>query len=346
MTMSKVFKFDQDIVISVRIRFARNLKAFPFPERLSQNDRIKVNELVKNAIIGGNSVIAKDFTYYDMNALSQIEKTALVEKHLISPAFASNKKPSGLLLMNDDINSVDPIVSIMIGEEDHIRLQVMQYGLKFSEVYDVARKIDALLDEQLEFAFNDRLGYLTQCPTNLGTGMRASVMLHLPALQENGVMDRMQMDLSKLGLTLRGTYGEGTKAKSAMYQLSNQVTLGLSEDDAIKNLQDVAKQMIAQERVARETLLKNIKTKDVIARSLGILKSAKLLSADECTALLLNVRLGVSVGEIDNLSIEFINKLLYMIPPATLMGIVGEKMTPLDRDERRASIMKKNLCDL
>ena len=171
-----------------------------------------------------------------------------------------------------------------------MRIQVISQGMNLeSTTYDLADKIDTLLDEQLNFAFNDKLGYLTQCPTNIGTGMRASLMLHLPSLKESGAMGKISSSLSKLGLAIRGMYGEGTEPKGAIYQLSNQVTLGISEQEAINNLRDIAYQLVTQERTARETLAKNINIQDRVYRSYGILQYAKLLNNEECMQLLSNV---------------------------------------------------------
>ena len=196
-----------DIIVSTRIRLARNLKNFPFPCKLQKDGMLKVDTIVRDAILNGNSAIAGDFEYIDMGSLTQIDAVSLVERHLVSPEFASEREGRGLLLMKDES------VSIMINEEDHLRIQVMQQGLALDEAYQMANRLDTLLDERLKFAFDDRLGYLTQCPTNLGTGMRASLMLHLPALQDSGAMNRIAGNLSKLGMTIRGLYGEGTQPK-------------------------------------------------------------------------------------------------------------------------------------
>ena len=193
-----------DIVISTRVRLARNLKDYPFPCRLGKQGREKVIESVRDALQGGNSAIAGDFSFIKMSELEPQESVSLVEKHLVSPEFISSGEGRALLLSKDES------MSIMLNEEDHIRLQVIRKGLALEEAYDTADKLDTLLDERLEFAFDERLGYLTQCPTNLGTGMRASVMLHLPALEKSKVINRISGNLSKLGLIIRGAHGEGT----------------------------------------------------------------------------------------------------------------------------------------
>lgn len=326
--------YQGDVVVSTRIRIARNLKDFPFVNRLSNDEMSKVAKLVSNAIINSNSMFYNTFKEIDMSKLEQIDVLSLIEKHLISPEFSSNRKGK-VLLLNDDES-----ISIMINEEDHIRVQVMKEGLALNDVFNVANKIDTILDEKLDLAFNDEFGYLTQCPTNLGTGMRASLLLHLPALQEIGSMNRIANNLSKLGLTIRGTYGEGSEAKGALYQLSNQVTLGISEKAAIENLKNICMQLMEQERSTRNSMVKNMDVVDSIYRSYGVLKNARLISNDEFMKLISNVRLGISTKIIDDISYDLINDLIINVQPATLMLGFEDNLTPLQRDEKRAEIVR------
>lgn len=326
-----------DIIISTRIRLARNLKKYPFPCKLSIKDKKEINKIVTDVLVNGNSALSNRFKIIDLDKLNEINAVSLVERHLVSPNFISNKKSGRLLLLDDET------VSIMLNEEDHIRIQVMKEGFDLSGSYDLADKIDSLLGENLSYAFNNKLGYLTQCPTNLGTGLRASVMLHLPALQKNGYINRISSDLSKLGLTLRGSYGEGTQAVGAIYQMSNQVTLGLSEKDAINNLKNVTLQLIEQEKAARNMISKDITILDNIGRSLGILLNSRILSNEEFMNLISNVRLGISIGEINNINYDVINSLIINVQPATLMKNEGKEMTPSQRDEIRAKIVKETL---
>lgn len=328
-----------DVVISTRIRFARNLKSLPFPCKLKQSDKEKVNDQVIDAVLNGNMALSSRFKVIDIKSIPKYEAISLVEKHIISPQFASDNIDSRKLLLLDDYS-----ISIMLNEEDHIRLQVMKEGLNFDEAYDIADKLDTYLDERLSFAFDDRLGYLTQCPTNLGTGMRASLQLHLPALEDSGAMDRISLSLSKLGLTLRGFYGEGTKPRGSMYQLSNQVTLGLSERLAINNLRDIAMQLIKQERAARFNIANNIELLDAIGRSYGILLNCKTLSNEEFLKLISNVRLGVSINEIKDVSFETINKLIIDVQPATLMMKENGSLSTDQRRRLRAEIVKDRLA--
>lgn len=326
-----------EVVISTRVRLARNLKEYPFPCKLNTQGREKIIEKVKNAIVNSNSSIATNFSFIRMSELTPRQSVSLVERRLVSPEFISEAEGRALLLSNDEK------LSIMINEEDHIRLQVITNGLSLEEAYDTADKLDTLLDENLDFAFDEKLGYLTQCPTNLGTGMRASVMLHLPALEKSRAINRIAGNLSKLGLTIRGAHGEGTEPKGALYQLSNQVTLGISEKAAIENLKNITIQLVTQENQARERLCSSIDVQDTISRSLGILKSALVISHDEALKLLSNVRLGIVSGQISDIATETIDKLMLAVEPATLSVNINKNLSAHDRDIERAKLLRASL---
>ncbi len=323
-----------DVVISTRIRLARNLSNYPFPASMTDAQRKEVCGAVKEAVESRCSH-AGTFAYMEMEQLPQLQALSMVEKHLISPEFAKGQPGSALLLTEDES------VSLMVDEEDHIRLQVMRPGLMLDEAYELADKLDTALDEQLHFAFDDRLGYLTQCPTNLGTGMRASLMLHLPALEEKGAVNQLANTVSKLGLTIRGMYGEGSQSKGAVYQLSNQVTLGISEKAAIDNLKGIADQIIREERSARKSLCENVYYQDRIWRSVGILSYARLLSNDDCMKLISNVLVGLSTGLLASPAIEDIHALMNDMQPATLMVSAGQELEPEKRDMVRADLVRK-----
>lgn len=327
-----------DVVISTRVRLARNLKDYPFPCRLSAQDKEKIIEKVKNAIENSNSPISKDFSFIKMSELTPQQGVSLVERRLVSPEFISESEGRALLLSKDEK------ISIMINEEDHIRLQVISNGLSLEDTYDTADKLDTLLDENLDFAFDDKLGYLTQCPTNLGTGMRASVMLHLPALEKSKAIGRIAGNLSKLGLTIRGAHGEGTEPNGALYQLSNQVTLGISEKAAVENLKNITMQLISQENQARTRLCSSIDIQDAISRSLGVLKSALVISHDEALKLLSNVRLGIVSGQIKNITTETVDKLMLSVEPATLSVNLNKNLSPHERDIERAKLIQSALA--
>lgn len=329
-----------DVVCSTRVRLARNLKQYSFPNRASSEDKAQIENAVKQALFSGGSALATQFNYVPINELSEEAAVSLVERHIVSPEFISDTDGKAVLVSNDES------VSIMINEEDHLRIQVMHEGLSLKIAAETADKLDTLLSEQLNFAFDSEFGYLTQCPTNLGTGMRASVMLHLPALTESGAMPRISSNLSKLGLTIRGSYGEGTQAAGAMYQLSNQITLGLSESEAIDNLNSIALQLIEQERNARKRLSGNIVIQDKIDRAAGVLKSAKMLSGGEFTELLSYIRFGLSVGLISGITPEELNSLSVKAQPATLTAASGKVLDQTQRDILRAEIVRKACADI
>ncbi len=325
------------VVISTRVRLARNLSEYPFPARCGRQGQDEVVEKIKDAVLNNNSVIAPRFKCINTGELSPWEKVSLAERHLVSPEFISDKQNKTLLLLDNES------VSVMVNEEDHIRLQVLDAGLNLEETYSTADRIDSLLDERLTFAYSDTLGYLTQCPTNLGTGMRASVMLHLPALQSGKAMGKISENLSKLGLTLRGTYGEGSEPVAALYQLSNQISLGISEKTAIANLENITKQLVTQELSARQELVKSISVQDAIYRSQAILKSARLMSCSEAMKHLSNVRMGLTVGLIGGATLDTINKLFVAVQPAMLMRDAGKQLGEQERDAVRAGMIRKAL---
>ncbi len=326
-----------NIVMQTRIRLARNLKKYPFPIRLNTAGKNEVAEEIIKAVKNCNSPLSKQLDVLYVKDLTEPQRISLVEQHLASPEFMSDSAGRALIL------SKDKTMSIMINEEDHIRLQILYKDLSLEQAYDTADKLDTLLDENLDFAFDEKLGYLTQCPTNLGTGMRASVMLHLPALKSGKAIGRIAGNLSKLGLTIRGAYGEGTEPEGAMYQLSNQVTLGISEKAAIENLKNIAQQLVTQELQAEKRMCESLETQDRISRSLGILRSAKLISCKEALELLSNVRFGINSGIIEDIDLNTVDELITEIQPATMMVNKNEKISPRERDILRAEVLNAAL---
>ena len=323
-----------DVVLSTRVRLARNLKDYPFPARLNEKGKDEVNAVVKEALLCGER--AQEFDYVPMRSLSHTQCVSLAEKHLISPEFASDSAGRALILSKDED------VSIMLCEEDHVRVQVIYPGLSLEAAYEKANAIDEALSQKVSIAFDERLGYLTQCPTNLGTGLRASVMLHLPALARSGAMPRLANTVAKLGLILRGAYGEGSKPVGDLYQLSNQVTLGISETAAIRNLASIANQIITQEKSAREALLKDDVFIDRIWRAFGILNSAHMLSCNEFMDLVSLVRIGAAEGVLD-IPVQTLTRLLVEMQPATLNTAQGRSCTAAERDVLRARAVKDAL---
>lgn len=335
--MSKWYKEtgnENDVVLNTRIRLVRNLDEFPFPARLGKNDREQVNNIVKDIILGDNEF---SLSYVEMDSLSNSQIISLAERYLISPEFASESDGRGLLLSEDES------ISIMLCEEDHIRLQAISAGLDFDKTYDIISKLDSVIDSNAGYAFDEKIGYLTQSPSNLGTGMRASVMLHLPALSITGNMSRLTSTVSKLGLTLRSYYTNGATPIANIYQLSNQVTLGISEQAALNNLSAIAMQLVSQERQSREPVIKDDRYIDKIWRSYGILKTAYMISCREFMELVSLVRLGSACGILD-VDLQSIDELMIDMQPATINASNGKDFTINERDIFRAKMIKEKIC--
>jgi protein arginine kinase len=327
-----------DIVCSTRVRLARNLKQYPFPNKANEEQRAEIEDKVRDALLSKSSAI--HFQFVPLAELSEEEAVSLVERHIVSPDFISDSRDKALLVSEDES------VSIMINEEDHLRIQVMHEGLSLKEAAETADRLDTLLGETLDFAFDPEFGYLTQCPTNLGTGMRASVMVHLPALTESGAMPRISANLSKLGLTLRGSYGEGTQITGAMYQISNQITLGLSEAEAIDNLHALTMQLIEEERKVREKMSSNIVMQDKIARAAGVMKTAKMLSSNEFAELLSYLRFGLSTGLLQGVTAQELNGLSVRVQPATLTAAAKKPLEATQRDILRAELTRQVCAEI
>lgn len=320
-----------DIVLSTRVRLARNLTSFPFPCRLDTEAKKNLCACVKDAF-SDYTDIKLNFT--DMETLTANEAVSLAEKHLISPDFAYDTTGRALLMSDDEE------ISIMLCEEDHIRIQAVLPGLNCEEAFKKADSIDSFIESKFPYAFNEKLGYLTQCPTNLGTGMRASVLLHLPALTLKGAMRRLSTTVSKLGLTLRGAYND--EASANIYQLSNQVTLGISEKAALQNLTSIALQIIEEEKAARKSAAKDSELIDKIYRSKGILQSAYKLTSRELSSLASLVLLGNSQG-IVNVPAEKLTAALILLQPATIKLLKGENLSTDERDIFRAEKIREIL---
>ena len=324
---------EDDIAVSTRIRLARNLSGLPFPARMTPEQRKELNLKVKNAVLQSNTPFAKSLKYIDMADVPQTEIAAMVERHIISPEFAEENADRAIII------SADESISIMIGEEDHVRIQVILGGLQLEKAYDTAEQLDSLLYNELHFAFDRSLGFLTECPTNLGTGLRASVMLHLPVTESNGEISSIAEPVGKIGFTVRGMYGEGTKASASMYQVSNQITLGISEKNAIDNLKIITAQLIDKERKARNGLNK-IKLEDMCFRALGTLQNSRILSSKEMMDLLSRIKLGISMGIIKTDVLPI--KLFIEGQPNMLMKKYGQ-LEPEERDIYRAAFMRDAL---
>lgn len=328
---------NSDIVMSSRIRLARNLDKIPFPHWADKKQGEQVFKTITDCLDRIDSL--KNATVFKLAELDNLDKQFLVERHLMSLEHAQ-KSDSRALAVDDD-----EIISIMINEEDHIRMQVMQSGFNLSEAWKIIDAIDDSLSRELPIAFGSEWGYLTACPTNTGTGMRGSVMLHLPALVMVRQIDRVLAAISKLSFTTRGLYGEGTQAMGNFFQISNQVSLGHSEEEIIENINGLIRQIIEQENQARELMASRNKAmlEDRINRSFGILKNARIISSQETIELLSMVRLGMDIGMIKGIDRRSINELFIITQPAHLQKIENNRISAEERDLKRAEIIRERL---
>jgi protein arginine kinase len=330
---------DADIVLSSRVRLARNLKNTPFPLAASKEDLEAAIKLAEEKFANRTHRKFGNLELLKMEDMKQNEKRVLVEKHLISPNLSDESKAGAALLSEDES------LSIMINEEDHIRIQVLLSGFQLDQSLKYANEIDDWMEEKADFAFDEKRGYLTSCPTNVGTGLRASVMMHLPALVITRQMNRILPAINQLGLVVRGIYGEGSEALGNLFQISNQITLGKSEDDIVEDLRSVVIQLIQQERAARESLLQESKLQieDRVYRSYGILSYSRNMESKEATQRLSDVRLGIDLGLIDNVSGNILNELMILTQPGFLQQYAGEILSPEQRDQRRAALIRERL---
>lgn len=324
------------IVMSTRIRLARNLEKTPFPSRLKDSERAAVTEKLAKSITNSNSTLSQDFTQVRLDELSECQKQVMVEEHLISPQMVNGKDKSVLI-------SSDRTMSIMLMEEDHIRLQVILGGEELDKAYDLANRVDDVMEEELTYAYDERFGYLTACPTNAGTGLRASVMMHLPALVITGNMDRLLQSFSGMGITVRGAYGEGTNADGDMFQISNSITMGLDEREIIERVKEVTAKIRQMEMQARELLSekRNVEIADKVMRSYGVLKYARRLTSKEAKALLSDCLLGYNMGIISEKA--KIPQLELMIKTSPAMISDGGTRSAGERDVARAKLIRENI---
>jgi len=325
---------ESDVIVSSRIRLARNLNGLPFKNKMSKED---INNLLEKMKFITPS-LGYGLKYLKIKDMDDITKISLVEKHIISPDIISNKnEDNSSILINDEEN-----ICIMINEEDHIRIQIFSSGLDLRNTMNLAREIEEKLDDLLHFSVNEQYGYLTACPTNVGTGLRASVMVHLPALKLTGNISKILHIVNNFGMTIRGIYGEETQSKGDMYQISNNQTLGITEDEIISNLENITKKVMEQERLARSYLAKNkIDLEDRVYRSYGILTNAVKISSDECISLLSDVKLGTDLGIIKELNDAKVKQLELYTKPANLQKYVGKLLNTYDRDIKRGEVIKK-----
>lgn len=322
-----------DLVLSSRVRLARNIEGLPFPNSMTS---AQMEELVQRVDVAINS--NHSFLLLRMADLPQRERRLLVERHLISPQLA--KCSQGAALVNKD-----ETVSILVGEEDHLRIQCLLPGLQLEQADSISQSIDAMLGEHLLYAFDNELGYLTACPTNLGSGMRASVMVHLPALSLTGQTEALLSAVSKIGYAVRGIYGEGSAAPGHIYQISNQITLGTLEEDILSNLSATVGRVMERERSVRESLLRTnrLEIEDIIFRSMGVLRFARKLTTQEAMEHVSNLKLGAGLGLLPENAQPLFTRLLTDVQSASLEQRAGEELTQTQRDEARARIVRETL---
>ena len=330
---------DCDVVMSSRIRYARNIAGFPFPNRARREERREILGLVRERAFAAD--LAEAPLWVDLEDSPALERMALQERHLISKQHAKGGEPRAVL-----ISSPDEWLSIMVNEEDHLRIQVIRAGLALHEAIDQIDAVDNKLEQTLDFAFSSRFGYLTACPTNVGTGLRVSAMLHLPGLKLTGEIEKVRRAAKALNVAVRGFYGEGSEAVGDIFQLSNQTTLGRSEHELLDELADrVLPEIIRYERQARGVLMekKRLFLEDRVFRALGTLLHARSIDADEALAQLSLARLGIQLGVIKNVDVGRVNMLLLLCQPAHVQRLAGRELDQNERRRERAALIRERL---
>lgn len=325
------------VVLSSRVRLARNIANSPFPSRADTDKRESILSFVTSAVEKSQSL--NRGTFVDCSKLDDLDKSFLVERHLASIELTRCRDSSALLIGEKENTSV------MINEEDHLRVQALAAGLEIRKASRMADEIDGELSKSLEFAFDPAFGYLTACPTNTGTGMRASVLIHLPGLALTREIEKVISQISKLGLVVRGFYGEGSDVWGNLFQVSNQTTLGRSEEDIVESLERVTQQIIEYEENARKRLFSEAEDQieDKIWRAYGILRYARTLTSEEVLNMLSAIRLGIGTGIVESLSLSQVNEILALTQPAHLQKYFKKRMEPGERDRVRAELVRSKL---
>jgi len=333
---------DADVVISSRIRLARNIADLPFSslmtDRATEDILKQLEQVMETDAFKGLG----EYELIKLNDMTALDRKILVEKHLISPRLSKDYLQSAVVIKDDES------VNIMVNEEDHLRIQSITSGFSLQEAYQSANQIDDAIENIVDFAFDERLGYLTSCLTNVGTGLRASVMVHIPALVMTGQAKRLLSAIQRVGLAVRGYYGEGSEAVGNIYQISNQLTLGYSEQEIIENLEDVIRQVIDHERYARKQLMENTKLnlEDTIYRSLGILLYARIISSQEAMQRISDVRLGIDLGMVKGLSSNILKELMVVTSVGFLQKYAGKELESNGRDIMRAKVIRERLINI
>ncbi|HEX4794776.1 MAG TPA: protein arginine kinase [Humisphaera sp.] len=327
-----------EIVISSRIRLARNVAGSPFLSRCTRHQRQNLETKIRETILSAQ--IAPQVLYVDLDAAPEIDRQLLVERHLISKPHAAAEGARGVAIAESET------VSIMVNEEDHLRIQVLRSGLQLEEAWEQINKVDDKLESTLDYAFHPRFGYLTACPTNVGTGIRVSVMLHLPALKLTGEIEKVFRAAKDMRLAVRGLYGEGTEATGDFYQISNQTTLGKTEEEIISDFKHVViPKIIDYEQHARRTLRddRTVQLDDKVGRALGVLRSARLIASEETLLLLSHLRMGLHLGRVKDIELRTLNELFLLTQSAHLQKLQGRKLEGDVRRAARADFIRQRL---
>ncbi|WP_067729172.1 protein arginine kinase [Oceanobacillus damuensis] len=330
---------DKDIVMSSRIRLARNFANVSYPILAEQDTLEEIRSFFEKEYAHQSFQSYEDLEFVSIRDLTPVEKTVLVEKHLISPHLAKHAQQGAALISKNEQ------VSVMINEEDHIRIQLYFPGLQLRKALEHSFHFDDWLEQKVNYAFDETKGYLTSCPTNVGTGMRASVMMHLPALAMTNQINRMIPAISQLGLVVRGIYGEGSEALGNIFQISNQITLGKSEADIIEDLESVVNQLIDHERTARNHIIEQSGTKleDRVFRSYGVLQHSRIIDSKEASKCISDVRMGIDLGIIKNTSGNILNELMVLTQPGFLQQYANRTLKAGERDVLRATLIRERL---
>lgn len=318
-----------DVVLTTRIRLARDVKGKNFPNNMNNEQKKEILNLVKDKF-------GEDYTFIAFDDMDEVTRRALFETHKISKEML-NLENSGLLL--DEKNKI----ITMINEEDHFRIQVFEKGFNIDKAYEEISSFDTTLSSKIKYAYSKDYGYITACPTCIGTGMRVSVMLHLPALNRVGALEKIFSEITNLGISVRGMYGENTQGYGSIFQISNQKTIGIKEEDIIEQVKQVTKYIVMQERKARKLLSNRLEVKDDVMRSYGILKNAVLISKKEATELLSNVRLGINMDIITDIKIDTVDDLIENVGRNALRKKLKENFSLENEQEKRASYIKENI---
>ncbi len=328
---------DSDVVISTRVRLARNIAGFNFENKCNEEKRKEILKKIENIVPS----LRYGLRLLRLEDMDELTKLSLVEKHIVSPEFANSEEGSKAILINNEEN-----ICIMINEEDHLRIQIFSEGIAIEELMNLAIEIDQKLEKLVDYAFSKKYGYLTACPTNVGTGVRISVMVHLPGLEQTGNLNKVLRIVNNFGMSVRGVYGEGSQSMGDIYQISNNQTLGITEQEIVKNMKAITEKVVEQERLARKYLGKDqARFADKVYRAFGILQNARLLSSNECIDLLSDVKLGTDMGVIRELNDIKIKKLFLYTKPANLQKYFGKVMNDAERDSKRTEIIRQIIAE-